>query len=34
MKSISESPELMLALQSFSQSQISPKENIQKEKST
>ena len=33
MKSISKSPELMLALQSFSQSQISPKENIQKEKS-
>ena len=33
MKSISKSPELMLALQNFSQSQISPKEEIEKEKS-
>ena len=32
MKSISNSPELMLALQSFSQSQISPKDDIEKEK--
>ena len=32
MKSIYKSPELMLALQSFSQSQISPKEEIEKEK--
>ena len=32
MKSISKSPELMLALQSFSQSQISPQEEIEKEK--
>ena len=33
MKSISKSPELMLALQSFSQSQISSKDNVDKEKS-
>lgn len=30
MRSISKFPELMLALQSFSQSQISPKENVEK----